>query len=93
LKEHSRPDPDAEDILVARFFGTPQGQEVMGILESRLGVRHTVEPAQEIYLTTGVYHPIDPVELYIRKGRRDAYYLIENSILRGKNAMEKGLSL
>lgn len=79
-----------DDLKVAELFLNPAGRDVLRIFEEMLCVRHTLEPSQERAIKTGEYHPIDPVEMAIRKGRRDAFYLIENAIIRGRAAMEKG---
>ena len=88
MKDLSK-DPDYVDIQLASFFSLPAGVEALRILEDKLGVKQTVEPAQEVFLRTGVYHPIDPTEMAIRKGRRDAYYLIMNAIERGGSVLQK----
>jgi hypothetical protein len=79
-------------MKVAQLFESDLGYQVLGIFEEWLGVRHTLEPSQERYIRTGEYAPIDPVEMAIRKGRRDAFYLIENAVLRGRALIkEKGV--
>lgn len=70
-------------MQVASMFNMPVGQQVLRILKEMFGVEHTLEPAEEVFLRTGVYNPIDPFLAAKRSGRRDAYYLIKNSIARG----------
>lgn len=56
------------------MFNSPFGKKVLGHLHDLLEVDHTLEPGQ----LDG--KPICPITMAVRKGRRDAYYLILNQI-------------
>lgn len=82
-------DPDYRDIQIASLFSLPAGTKTLEVLKDMLGVEQTIEPAEEHFILTGNYSPVDPIGMAIRKGRRDAYYLIKNAITRGDNAVRK----